>query len=36
MTISFDLNIFGKKYFTFLFYEWDIFDILNKQETFFA
>jgi len=27
MTISFDLNIFGKKYFTVLFYEWDTFDI---------
>jgi len=26
-TISFDLSIFGTKYFAVLFYEWDSFDI---------
>jgi len=36
MTISFNLNIFGNKYFTVLLYEWDTFNILNKQKTFFC
>jgi len=35
MAISFDLNVFGNKYFAVLFY-WDTFDTLNKQKTFFA
>jgi len=26
MSISFDLNIFGNKYFAVFFYEWDTFD----------
>jgi len=34
MAVSFDPNIFGKKYFAVLFYEWDTFDILNKYKIF--
>jgi len=34
MAVSFDLNIFGTKYFTVLFYEWETFNILNKQKIF--
>jgi len=30
IAISFYLNIFGKKYFTVLFYEWNTFNILYK------
>jgi len=31
MAISLDLNVFGKKYFVVLFYEWDTFHILNER-----
>jgi len=36
IAISLDGNIFGKKYFAVLFYEWDTFEILNKHKIFFC
>jgi len=35
MAISFDMNIFGKKYFAVLFYEWGIFRLILNKEQFF-
>jgi len=35
MAISFNLNIFIRKFFVDLFYEFDTFNILNKQNNFF-
>jgi len=35
MAICFDLNIFGKKYFAILCYEWNTFDIKINRNIFF-